>query len=395
MFGVHRSGTSKAGEPTDIGPSRRDVLGATVLGAAGLAIGAQTFGASSAHAAGARATTARAAVGLRVAADDVTHVRTWMAWPTKSTIWGRQLSGIQNDIALIARTIARFEPVIMCAPDTSSASAARAKCGPTVTVISSIPVDDLWARDTAPVFRTDGQGGRDAVGLGFNGWGNKQTHAKDALVASRIAAYDRLAFTRAGFVGEGGAIETDGDGTVMATESSLVNANRNPGKSKAQVEQAVLAAYGATRMIWVPGIKGQDITDDHIDATSRFIRPGVVMVQVPPANRTDIWARDAREQLRILSAATDARGRRLQVIRVDGPDTLRSNNPDFVDSYVNFHVCNGGVVMSQFGDHAKDAAARQVVAAAYPGREVVQLDTDRVGGGGGGIHCATMQEPVA
>lgn len=384
MHGARSNIPSPASEAAGAGPSRRSVLGGVLLGAAGLAVGGQAV----------LAPAARAAAALRVPSDDVAHVRTWMAWPASSAIWGRQLTGVQNDIALIAKTIARFEPVVMCAPDASSASAARAKCGSTVTVISSIPVDDLWARDTAPVFRTDGQGGRDAIGLGFNGWGNKQTHAKDARVAANIAAYDRLAFTRVGFTGEGGAIETDGDGTVMATESSLVNSNRNPGMTKAQVEQAVLAAYGATKMIWVPGIKGQDITDDHIDATSRFIAPGVVMVQVPPANRTDIWAQDARKQLAILSAATDARGRRLRVIRIDGPDTLRSTNPDFVDSYVNFHVCNGGVVMSQFGDRTKDEAARQVVAAAYPGRQVVQLDTDRVGGGGGGIHCSTMQEPV-
>ncbi|MCF2527465.1 agmatine deiminase family protein [Yinghuangia soli] len=390
MFGTHRNGPVPAAGENGTGPSRRSVLGATVLGAAGLAVGTQAV----ATAAGA-ASPAAAAGTFRVPSDDVAHVRTWMAWPASRSIWGSLLNGIQNDVALIARTIARFEPVIMCAPDASSASTARSKCGSTVTVISSIPVDDLWTRDTAPVFRTDGLGNRDAIGLGFNGWGDKQTHAKDALVASRIAAYTRLPFSRTAFVGEGGAIETDGDGTVMATESSLVNRNRNPGKTKAQIEQAVLAAYGATKMIWVPGIKGQDITDDHIDATSRFIRPGVVMVQVPPANRTDIWAQDARQQLAILSAATDAKGRRLQVIRLDGPDTVRSTNPDFLDSYINFHVCNGAVVMSQFGDRTKDAAARQVVAAAFPGRQVVQLDADRLGGGGGGIHCATMQEPVA
>ncbi|WTW93499.1 agmatine deiminase family protein [Streptomycetaceae bacterium NBC_01309] len=385
MHGAHRRNPSDARDPADAGPSRRSVLGAAVAGAAGLAVGGQLAWSASASA---------AAPTLRVPCDDVPHVRTWMAWPTRSSIWGRLLSGIQDDIALIARTIARYEPVVMCAPDASSATAARAKCGSGVTVISSIPVDDLWARDTAPVFRTDGQGGRDAVGLGFNGWGNKQTHAKDALVASRIAAYTGLSFSRAGFVGEGGAIEADGDGTVMATESSLVNNNRNRGKTKAQIEAAVLAAYGASKMLWVPGVKGQDITDDHIDATSRFIRPGVVMVQVPPANRTDIWARDARQQLAILSAATDAKGRRLQVIRINGPDRLRSDSPDFVDSYVNFHVTNSTVVMSQFGDTVKDEAARQVVAGAYPGRQVIQLNTDRIGEGGGGIHCTTMQEPT-
>ncbi|KOU45988.1 peptide ABC transporter permease, partial [Streptomyces sp. WM4235] len=94
-------------------------------------------------------------------------------------------------------------------------------------------------------------------------------------------------------------------------------------------------------------------------------------------------------------AATDAKGRRLQVLKVDGPDTLRSDNPDFVDSYLNFHVANGAVITSQFGDRTKAAAARQALAAAFPGREVAQLDGDRLMGGGGGIHCSTMQQPAA
>ncbi|MCX5010106.1 agmatine deiminase family protein [Streptomyces sp. NBC_00555] len=365
-------------------PSRRTVLRSAGAGAAGLALG--TLAPPPAQAATGRMT---------VPLDDVRHIRTWMAWPSSRAIWGRDLAGVQQDIALIARTVARYEPVLMCAADESSAATARARCGSTVTVISSIPVDDLWMRDTGAVFRRDGAGVVDAIGLNFNGWGGKQTHRKDAKVAQLLAAHESLPFTVAAFVGEGGAVETDGDGTLMATESSLVNKNRNPGLTRAQVEAKVLAAYGADKMIWAPGIKGQDITDDHIDVTSRFVRPGVVMVQVPPADRTDIWARDAREQLAILSAATDAKGRRLQVIRVDGPRTLRSDNPDFVDSYLNFHLANDAVITSQFGDEARDAGARQALAAAFPGRTVVQLDVDRLMGGGGGIHCSTMQQPAA
>ncbi|KJK59375.1 peptide ABC transporter permease [Saccharothrix sp. ST-888] len=360
-------------------------MGAAGLGVAGAALGSVVGAAQPASA---------AAPNWWVDRDDVPHARTWMSWPSRKSIWGRQLGGVQQDIALIARTIARYEPLVMAAPDEESAAAARSLCGPGVSVISSIPTDDLWMRDIAPVFRRDGRGGLDAVGLNFNGWGNKQTHDDDALVARNVADYDGLRFSRADFVGEGGAIETDGDGTVMATESSLVNKNRNRGMSRDEIEDAVLRAYGADKMIWVPGIKGKDITDDHIDVTSRFVRPGVVMVQLPPADRTDVWARDAREQFGILAGATDARGRRLQVIRVDGPDTVRSRDPKFVDSYLNFHLVNGAVITAQFGDVVKDAAARQTLAGAFPGREVVQLDVDRLMSGGGGIHCSTMHEPL-
>ncbi|MFD7080115.1 agmatine/peptidylarginine deiminase [Streptomyces sp. NPDC059918] len=367
-------------------PSRRRVLGVAGLGAAGVALGSVA----------AAPQRAGAAVPSRwVDRDDVPHARTWLSWPSRSSIWGgRRLAGVQQDIALIARTVARFEPVVLCAPDAYTAAKARSLCGPGVTVIDSIPTDDLWMRDIAPVFRRDGRGGLDALGLNFNGWGDKQTHAYDADVARLVADDLRVPFTRTDFVGEGGAIETDGDGTVMATESSLVNKNRNPGMSRAEIEDAVLRAYGADRMIWVPGIKGKDITDDHIDVTSRFVGPGVVMVQVPPADRNDVWARDAREQFSILSGATDARGRRLRVIRVEGPDTVRSKDSQFVDSYLNFHVVNGAVIAAQFGDAAKDGAAVRALAEAYPGREIVQIDVDRLMAGGGGIHCSTMHEPL-
>ncbi|MDI2129079.1 agmatine deiminase family protein [Yinghuangia seranimata] len=331
---------------------------------------------------------------LRVPADDVPHARTWMSWPASRSIWGRHLAGVQRDIALIARTVAQFEPVVMCAIDEDAAYDARAQCGPGVTVTSEIPTDDLWMRDTCAVFRTDGAGRMDTVGLSFNGWGKKQTHRNDAYVAKYVAEYAELPFQWADFVGEGGAVETDGDGTVMATESSLVNKNRNRGMSRAEVEAAVLDAYGADAMIWVPGIKGRDITDDHIDVTSRFVRPGVVMVQLPPPSRTDAWARDAREQHAILSQATDAKGRRLQVLTVHGPEDTRSRSRDLVDSYLNFHLVNGGLVTAQFGDPRADAAARAALEFAFPGRTVVQLDVDRLMGGGGGIHCSTMQQPA-
>ncbi|MEU6170488.1 agmatine deiminase family protein [Streptantibioticus parmotrematis] len=331
----------------------------------------------------------------RVEADDVPHARTWMSWPASRSIWGRQLDGVQQDIALIARTVARFEPVTMCAPDEHAAVVARSLCGRQVEVISSIPTDDLWMRDTCAVFRRTPQGALSTVGLNFNGWGRKQAHSRDAAVAGAVGAREGLPFEAAAFVGEAGAIETDGDGTVMATESSLVNRNRNRGAGRDEIERAVLDAYGAERMIWTPGIKGRDITDDHIDVTSRFVRPGVVMVQVAPPDRNDVWARDSREQFDVLSRATDARGRRLQMIRIEGPGQVRSRKSAFVDSYLNFHLVNGAVITAQFGDVVKDEEARQALAGTFPDREVVQLDVDRLMAGGGGIHCSTMQQPRA
>ncbi len=364
---------------------RRAVLAGGGAAAAGMALGCSSTPTPA---------TVEPVTRVHVPADDAPHTRTWMAWPDSRSIWDEELAGVQRDIALIAATIARFEPVIVCA-NPESAEAARQACGPSVEVIDSIPVDDFWMRDTAPLFRVDDANRlTDAIGLGFNGWGGKQKHGRDRSVAEAIASYLALPFSRAGFVGEGGAIETDGAGTLLATESSLVNSNRNPGMPKSAVERAMLSAYGASKVLWVPGIAGEDITDDHIDATSRFIRPGVVLVQVPPSDRDDLWAQDARRQLEELRQSTDATGQPLHIIELAGPREVRSNHPDFLDSYVNFAVVNGAVIAANLGDPNTDAAARDTLARAFPGREIVQLNVDNVHSGGGGIHCATMQQPA-
>ncbi|MEV0991070.1 agmatine deiminase family protein [Streptomyces sp. NPDC049949] len=338
---------------------------------------------------------AAAAGGFTVPLDTVRHTRTWMAWPDSSAIWGRKLAGVQADIARIAKTIAKYEPVVMCA-NSASVSKAQSACGPAVTVIGSIPVDDCWMRDSGPVFRTNGAGGLDTVGLNFNGWGNQQTHAKDSLVAGRIAAYVGVPFTTASFVGEGGAVETDGAGTLMATRSSIINPDRNPGLTQSQIEAAMCGAFGASKVIWFKGVLGRDITDDHVDATSRFLAPGQGLVQMPLASDTDAWSNDARQQYQILSTSTGAQGGPISVTKLQGPDygLIRSTDPNFVGAYANYYVCNGAVIAPQFGDSRADAGAKSTLQRLFPGRTVEQLDIDNLGSGGGGIHCVTQQQPA-
>ncbi|MFE0132127.1 agmatine/peptidylarginine deiminase [Streptomyces sp. NPDC059037] len=382
---------SRAGSPAGPGPNRRRFLAAAGLTAAGATL-ALTQGR-----AGAGPSRRPAAGGYRVPVEDVRHTRTWMTWPDSTAIWGGgRLRGIQADIALIARTIAAYEPVTMCA-NSASAARARSMCGSSVTVISSIPVDDCWTRDTGPVFRTDGAGGLDAVGLNFNGWGDKQTHRSDARVAERIASYVGVPFTRADFVGEGGAVEQDGAGTLMATRSSLLNKNRNPGMEQGTLEAAMRDAYGASKVIWFDGVYGQDITDDHVDATSRFLAPGEALVQMPLASDNDDYAKDARQQYRVLTGSTTADGRPMDVMKLQGPDyeKIRSTDPDFLASYANFYLCNDAVICAHFGDEGADAAAKATLARLYPDRTIEQLNIDRLGTGGGGIHCVTQQQPVA
>lgn len=220
---------------------------------------------------------------------------------------------------------------------------------------------------------------------------------RDALVAGRIAAYAGVPITVAGLIGEGGAIEQDGAGTLMATRSSIVNANRNPGKTEAQLTAAMCAAYGATKVIWFDGVRNQDITDDHIDATSRFLAPGKALVQMPLASDNDVYAKDARAQFQGLSTATTAAGGAIVASKLQGPDycKIRSTNADFLASYANYYVCNGAIISGQFGDKAADTAAKASLTKLFPRRVIEQLNIDRLGAGGGGIHCVTQQQPAA
>ncbi|MDH6109327.1 agmatine deiminase [Kitasatospora sp. MAP12-15] len=334
---------------------------------------------------------------LAVPLDSVPHTRTWMAWPDSTAIYGSKLAGMQANIALIARTIAKYEPVYLCA-NAASVSKARSACGSSVTVLGTIPVDDCWMRDSGPVFRTSPAGGLDAIGLNFNGWGNHQTHANDALVAGRVASYLGLTFTAAGLVSEGGAIEADGAGTLMATKSSIIDPNRNPNLSQAQIEAAMCAAYGASKVIWFTGISGQDITNDHVDATSRFLAPGAGLVQTPnSADPADQWSNDETQQYNTLSSSTDAQGAAIRVTKLQSPDynLIRATSQNFVDSYANYYVCNGAVISAQFGDSTADANAKAVLTALFPGRVIEQLNIDNLGNQGGGIHCVTQPQPAA
>ncbi|MCY6381100.1 agmatine deiminase family protein [Hoeflea prorocentri] len=321
------------------------------------------------------------------------HLRTFMQWPSNRTVHSDPvfLRMLQESIAEIANTISAFEPVVLLM-DASQENAARRYLSSDVE-IWPIATDDLWCRDSGPVFLTDGRGGLAVTQLNFNGWGNKQVHNNDAKVAERVAARLGLHIFDNPVVGELGGLEADGEGTLIAHESSWVNPNRNS-VSRQKVEHDLLQALGAEKMIWAPGIAGADITDYHIDSLARFVAPGMILIQLPKTLDPDEpWSAAAFQTYDILRSATDASGRHLDITVIPEPERTRVKSADFVASYVNYYVCNGAIVAAQFGDAETDSEARRILGQLYPDREVVMLDIDPIGETGGGIHCATQQQP--
>ncbi|MFI5649161.1 agmatine/peptidylarginine deiminase [Kitasatospora sp. NPDC051705] len=321
------------------------------------------------------------------------HLRTVMSWPASETVWGDQLPDVRRDVAGLAQAISAREPVVMMARPEQKDAAQKA-CGSAVEVVP-IAVDDLWARDTLPVFVEEG-GKVKGVDFNFNGWGGKQQRGNDAKVARAVLAKYGVERVETTLVAEGGSFETDGLGTLMVTESSVVNDNRNPGMSRDQVEAELKRVLGVTKVIWLAGVKGKDITDAHVDCLTRFAAPGVVLLdQAFPGTPADVWSRSADQARSVFKTATDARGRKLEVVELQqpDPDKITGRGDAFVSSYMNFYIGDKGVYLPKFGDARADDRAQQILKQYFPTREIVPVKIDAIAAGGGGIHCATHDIP--
>ena len=249
--------------------------------------------------------------GFYVPDESDPHERTFMQWPVSTRVHPDRyyLDLLQQSIADVANAIADFEPVVMLM-DASHETKARRLLSSNVE-IWNVPTEDLWCRDSGPLFTQNSAGDQAISHLNFNGWGDKQIHRKDGAIARRIAEILDIPLFDNGLVGEPGGVETNGHGTLIAHESSWINPNRN-GQSKQQITDNLLEAYGATKMIWAPGIAGADITDYHIDALARFIAPNEVLIQLPDGIIAgDPWSKAAFETHDIIQNSTTADGRHI------------------------------------------------------------------------------------
>jgi agmatine deiminase len=323
------------------------------------------------------------------------HTRTWMCWPCRTEAWGGPdgLLRARQAFARVARAITTFEPVTM-AVRPHDAAEARLACAQK-TEIFEVPLDDSWARDMGPTFLRGPDGARAAVQWRFNAWGNKyHPYKEDAQLATRIAKATGARIYDAPMFNEGGAIHSDGDGTLLTMEQTLLNVNRNPNLTQQEVEEILALYTGARRVIWLGDGFSDDETDGHIDNIACFVAPGRVLVGVQPSKSHPDYE-PALEVVRRLKAARDAQGRPLEVIEMEQPrqDRVDWNGRLMQASYINFYLPNGGVVMPAFDD-PNDENARAILAACFPDRDILQIDTLDIVEGGGGIHCITQQEPA-
>lgn len=320
------------------------------------------------------------------------HTRCWMAWPRRKAIWGDAMTTAERAYAEVAMAIARFEPVTMVAAPGDEARA-RARCGPGIGIMTW-PIDDSWMRDTGPTFVIDANGELAGVDWRFNAWGGKyDDFDRDAGLAARVLESVGARRFAAPLTLEGGAIHCDGEGTVLATESVLLNANRDGPHSASDIEGRLAEWLGAEKVIWLPAGLAGDETDGHVDNVACFSQPGRVLALIAPA-LDDPNHGVLQRNREVLEASTDARGRKLQVTAIEQPTQFDGLGKPSAASYINFYVANGGVIAPRFGI-AQDAEAAAAIGAAFPGRAVVPVDARPILRGGGGIHCITQQQPEA
>jgi agmatine deiminase len=304
------------------------------------------------------------------------------------------MEAARDDYARVAQAIARFEPVTMLA-DPLHAADASSRCGATVRVVAA-PMDDSWLRDSGPTFVLDAAGNRAASLFTFNAWGAKcQPFDQDAAIGGRVAALCKAPVFRSDLVIEGGGFLSDGEGTLITAESCVLNPNRNPGWTKAQADAELRAMLGVKKVIWLPGDLTDHATDGHVDGYVAFFKPAAVLLETvldPADPRFLIMA----ENRKALQSATDARGRRFELVPIlEAPRTSTPDGEDlFCRSYVNFYLANGAVIAPAYGI-AEDAAVADTLRRAYPDRQVICLGLRDLFRGGGGIHCITQQEPRA
>lgn len=339
-----------------------------------------------------RPTTYAPVMTLSVPAEWAPHRAMWLGFPSHADLWAEDLDQAQTEAAAFARALAveGSEQVRLLVCGEAAETAARALlAGVSGIEFVQGKFGDIWLRDTGPIFLT----GQAAAAFRFNGWGGKYELEFDDTVAGQIAGHAGAALAHNDFVLEGGALDHDGEGTVLTTRQCLLNPNRNPGWTEAAAEAALARALGAKKVLWLGDGLINDHTDGHVDNLARFVRPGVVACPIamggddPNAEVYDETAARLREM-------RDAAGRQLEVLRIPSPGRVTDEDGDVVPaSHMNFLIANTAVIVPTYKPLAGQMAG-QALAEIFRGRKVVTLASNALLTGGGSFHCITQQEPA-
>jgi agmatine deiminase len=311
------------------------------------------------------------------------HQAVWIGFPSHAELWLEDLEPARAEVVAFARAVhagGRGERVILVAADAEAGAAATALAGDVADVVVE-PFGDIWLRDTAAILLSDGS----ARDFRFNGWGGKYDLPGDDDVGLRLARQRGIAVEGRDWVLEGGAIDGDGTGLVVTTEQCLLNANRNPGLSRTEIETRLRDDLGFERVLWLGDGLVNDHTDGHVDNLARFV--GENRLALPEAAENDPnWQIYQLARRRAEEAG-------VEVVTVPSPGRILRDEEIVPASYMNFYIGNAAVVVPLYGAPNDDAAVA-AIGTLFPGRETVGLRADHILTGGGSFHCISQQIPA-
>jgi agmatine deiminase len=338
-----------------------------------------------------------AEAGFRWVAEWEPHAATWIAWPHNPATWPNRFENIPATFERLVRVIAEVEQVhVLGGPAASLASARHCLEGVDKIAVHAVPTNDCWIRDYGPTFVVHRETQRlGAIDWVYNAWGGKYPpFDEDAQNAERICHLIGCRRFASPLVCEGGALETDGQGTVLTTSRCLLSLSRNPDWTRQAVERELQRQLGVTRVVWVDGgeLEGDD-TDSHIDQLVRFVRPGVVVAAVAYSS-DDENAAKLQRQLEQLRQVRDAADRSLEIVPLPTPPPRFIQGCRVPESYCNYYLANGLLIVPTFGFRETDEAAVRILGEWMPERTVVRIDASDLIWGRGAFHCVTQQQPA-
>lgn len=356
--------------------------------------------------------------GFFMPAEFAPHHGTIMIFPERKGSWSH-VPKAQEIFCEIIREIAGCEIVYVLVSEKMMARAQEMLGTVRNVKLLQIPQNDAWARDTAPTFVVNDRGELRGIDWQFNAWGGEfdglyaHWDEDNGLASAFCEAVGYDYYDARHFVLEGGSIHSDGEGTILVTESCLLSKGRNPHMTKAEITEMLKNYLGAEKVIWLPRGIYNDETNEHVDNVCAFVKPAEVVLA---------WTEDENDPqyplskacMEVLKTETDAKGRPFTVHKLPIPDVpvcveesdmegyvfeegedTREVGERLAASYVNFYICNHAVLLPQFGGEntESDKRAAEILAALCPDRRIVKIPAREIIVGGGNIHCITQQIP--
>jgi len=340
-----------------------------------------------------------AALGFRMPAEWAPQAAVWYSWPHRKKTWPRHYRPIPAKFAEIIATVSHFEDVHVniARPLQPQARALlrKAKADLERIAFHHHPTDDAWCRDHGPIFLKHDRSGEVALtDWDYNAWGGKYLpYDRDARIPSRIARTLGVRRFENKMVLEGGSIDVNGEGLLLTTESCLLNPNRNPQLTRAQIEQNLRDFLGVKTVLWLgAGIAGDD-TDGHVDDLTRFFATDGI-VTIVEENSRDQNYRALRENRERLGGFRTPEGKKFRIIELPMPRPCVCDGRRMPATYANFLVINGAVLVPSFRQPRRDAEAAEILSGCFPGRKIIPIDCLELVWGSGTLHCISQQQPA-